>query len=97
MSECPNVHDVQMPMMSKCPLCPNVHDVVTLVTCGYTCHMWSHFSHAVTIVTGGLMCHIWSHMVTLVKETNVSTADQNVSSLTEDETRPMYTDLLGRR
>ena len=24
---CPNVHDVQMSMMSKCPWCPNVHDI----------------------------------------------------------------------
>ena len=60
---------VQMSMMSKCPRYPNVYDVVTLVTCGQPCHMWSHLSHVVTIVTGGHTCHMWSHvshMVTIV-------------------------------
>ena len=52
MSKCPwcsNVHEVQMSMMSKCPWCghsfhiraqlSHVSNVVTLVTCGHTCHM----------------------------------------------------------
>ena len=36
---CPNVHDIQMSMMSKCPWC------------GHTSHMWSHLSHLITLVT----------------------------------------------
>ena len=65
----PNVHDFQMSIMSKCPSCPNVYHVVTLVTCGHTCHMWSHMSHVVTPVTCGHTCHMWSHLshaVTLI-------------------------------
>ena len=51
--------------MSKCPWCPNVHDVVTLNTCGHTCHMKSYLSPVVTLVTFGHMCH-----TTLIKVRN---------------------------
>ena len=44
--------------------------------------MWSHLS---CVVTEGHTCHMWSH---LSCETNVSTADQKVSSF--GETRPTY-------
>ena len=94
MSECPNVHDVQMPMMSKCPWCPNVHDVVTLVTCGHTFHMWSQLSQVVTLVTCGLMCHIWSHfshVVTLVTRNQCFQCWPKSEFVDYDgETRPTY-------
>ena len=67
MSKCPrclNVQDVQMSMMWS-----NLSHVVTLVTCGHTCHMWSQLSHVVTLVTCGHICHMWSqlsHVVTFV-------------------------------
>ena len=71
-----------MSVMTKCLISfdiPNVH-VITLVTCGHTCHMWrrlcghpfnmlSHLSQVVTYVTCGHICHRWlqmSHVVTLV-------------------------------
>ena len=91
-----------------CHMWSHLSHVVTLVICGHTSHMWSHLSHVVTIVTCGHICHMWSHLsnvVTIVtcghtshmwsnfsQETNVSTADQKVSSLSpkddDDETRP---------
>ena len=96
---CPNVH------MSKCPWGPNVHNVqmsmtqlshvVTLVTCGHTCHMchiWSHSSTMVTLshkVTGG---HIRS------QETNISTDDQKVHLLSDyNNEHDQHIDLHGRR
>ena len=69
----PNVHDVHDVHMSKCPY---VHDMVTLVTCGQTCHMWSHLLHVVTLVTCGQTCHMrlhLSHVVTLVTNGHIVT------------------------
>ena len=72
----PNIHDIQISMISKCPWCGHtchvwwhLGHVVTLVTCGHTCHMLSHLSHVVTLVTCGHNCHTWpqlTHVVTLV-------------------------------
>ena len=31
--------------------------MITLVTCGHTCHMWSHLSHVVTLVKCGHSYH----------------------------------------
>ena len=90
-----------------CHMCSHLSHVFTLVTCSHTCHMQSHLSHAVTLVTCGHTSHMWSqlsHVVTHVtyshtcqmwpnfsQETNVSTADKKVSSLShDDETRPTY-------
>ena len=40
--------------------------MVTLVTGGQTCHMWSHLSNVVTIVTCGHICYMWSHLSNVV-------------------------------
>ena len=96
---CLNVHVIQMSIMwshlscvtlmtcsHTCHMWSYLSHVVTLVLCGHTCHIWSHLSQLVTLVTCGHTCHMWSH---LLCETNVSTADQKVSSF-GDETRPTY-------
>ena len=62
--------------------------MVTIVTCGHNCHMWSQLSHVVTHVTYSHTCQMWPNFS---QETNVSTADKKVSSLShDDETRPTY-------
>ena len=89
-----------MSMILKCPWCPwcghsfhiraqssHVSNMVTLVTCGHTCHMWSPLSNVVTLVKCGHTCHMCH---TTKWETNVFNADQKASSLTDDETRPTY-------
>ena len=94
---------------NTCHRWSNLSHVVTLVKCCHNSHMWSHLLHVVTFVKCGHNCHMWSqlsHVVTHVtyshtcqmwpnfsQETNVSTADKKVSSLShddDDETRPTY-------
>ena len=96
-----------MSMISKCLWCPNIHDVQmsmlwsqfshmgTFVTCGHTCHRWSHLSqevtlvtcvNVVTLVTCGHTCYMWSHLsnvVTLVTCVTLQSEKPTFSMLTK--------------
>ena len=84
-----------MSMMSTCPNCghtchmwAHLSHAVTLLIGGPTCHMWSHLSPIVTL--GHIRSHLspivtLSHVTILSKEINISTADQKVHSLSDDD------------
>ena len=62
-----NVHDIQISMISKYPrvtcdhtshMCSHLSHVVTLVTCGHTCHPWSP---KLTLITYCFKCQWCGH------------------------------------
>ena len=57
---CPDVRDVQMSVMSKCPWCPNVHDVQMSMMSKCP---WCPIVHdVVTLVTCDDTNDMWSHL-----------------------------------
>ena len=76
--KCPNVRDVQLSMMSKCPWC------------GHTCYMWSHLSHVVTFVTYCHSCHMLSHLSHIVTCCHTCHMEPHLSHVVTLVTRNRY-------